>query len=299
MVWVELVIQVSSCRGGATACVWTTCDEVRSQPRASSTGLRPRRPQPREQECPVGINHATVLGTGKSQCPWGSGYVVLLLLTGLPPFIIADALVLLLGVTPAFGTVSPTSCKDGSRYMATGDGRRRRHGLVRCKSNPPTHSHTPVLWTHPIPCPEDTWHKAGILSPQTQWCRLPSQPLFSIPQWGQLDFHLGDTDALWTEGALRLALHCILRATLECISIQLSAPRYFTPDVITFLLSGSKATQSLPSRSKCHTSKILPARACWTTSFPSSPCHHGKRLLNTEGSSRWLRVLAPPFLIHG
>lgn len=35
---------------------------------------------------------------------------------------IADALVLLLGVTPAFGTVSPTSCKDGSRYMATGDG---------------------------------------------------------------------------------------------------------------------------------------------------------------------------------
>jgi hypothetical protein len=47
--------------------------------------------------------------------------VVLLLLTGLPPFIIADALVLLLGVTPAFGTVSPTSCKDGSRYMATSD----------------------------------------------------------------------------------------------------------------------------------------------------------------------------------
>lgn len=35
----------------------------------------------------------------------------------------ADALVLLLGVTPAFGTVSPTSCKDGSRYMATSDGK--------------------------------------------------------------------------------------------------------------------------------------------------------------------------------
>lgn len=45
--------------------------------------------------------------------------MVLHLLTGFPPFIIADALVLLLGVTPAFGTVSPTSCKDGSRYMAT------------------------------------------------------------------------------------------------------------------------------------------------------------------------------------
>ena len=53
----------------------------------------------------------------------GSGYVVLLLLTGLPPFMMADALVLLLGVTPAFGTVSPTSCKDGSRYMATSDGK--------------------------------------------------------------------------------------------------------------------------------------------------------------------------------
>lgn len=55
----------------------------------------------------------------KSQHLRGSGYVVLLLFTGLPPFIIADALVLLLGVTPAFGTVSPISCKDGSRYMAT------------------------------------------------------------------------------------------------------------------------------------------------------------------------------------
>lgn len=49
-------------------------------------------------------------------------------MTGLPPFIIADALVLLLGVTPAFGTVSPTSCKDGSRYMATSD---RKEGVKK------------------------------------------------------------------------------------------------------------------------------------------------------------------------
>lgn len=56
----------------------------------------------------------------------GSGYVVLLLLTGLPPFMIAEALVLLLGVTPVFGTVSPTSCKDGSRYMATSNGLGRK-----------------------------------------------------------------------------------------------------------------------------------------------------------------------------
>lgn len=44
------------------------------------------------------------------------------LLTGLPPFIIAGSLVLLLGGTAALGTVSPTSCNDGSLYMATGEG---------------------------------------------------------------------------------------------------------------------------------------------------------------------------------
>lgn len=54
------------------------------------------------------------------------GYVFLVFVTGLPPFIIADALVLLLGVTPAFGTVSPTSCNDGSRYMATSNGLGRK-----------------------------------------------------------------------------------------------------------------------------------------------------------------------------
>lgn len=110
---------------------------IRLQPRSSrqpraSLGLLPAAPQPREQECLARINHSTVLRTRKSQHLWGSGYVVLLLLTGLPPFIIADALVLLLGVTPAFGTVSPTSCKDGSRYMATsnGLGRKWAAGLV-------------------------------------------------------------------------------------------------------------------------------------------------------------------------
>ena len=53
----------------------------------------------------------------------------------------ADALVLLLGVTPAFGTVSLTSCKDGSRYMATSDGdggggQKRRCYLVRFTHRP-------------------------------------------------------------------------------------------------------------------------------------------------------------------
>ena len=41
------------------------------------------------------------------------------LLTGLPPFITAGSVVLLLGGTVALGTVSPTSCNDGSLYMAT------------------------------------------------------------------------------------------------------------------------------------------------------------------------------------
>ena len=124
MVWVELVVQVSSCSGGATGWRFIHLQSRSSRQQRASIGLLPAAPQPREQECLARINHSTVLRTNKSQHLWGSGYVVLLLLTGLPPFIIADALVLLLGVTPAFGTVSPTSCKDGSRYMATGDGRR-------------------------------------------------------------------------------------------------------------------------------------------------------------------------------
>lgn len=50
------------------------------------------------------------------------GYVLGLLaslLTGLPPFITAGSLVLLAGGAVALGTVSPTSCNDGSRYIAT------------------------------------------------------------------------------------------------------------------------------------------------------------------------------------
>lgn len=79
--------------------------------------------------------------------------MVLLLLTGLPPFIIADALVLLLGVTPAFGTVSPTSCKDGSRYMATRDrkeGRKKRGkgDVTKFSSRVSTRTHRSSL-----PCP--------------------------------------------------------------------------------------------------------------------------------------------------
>lgn len=56
------------------------------------------------------------------------GYVVGLsgLLTGFPPFIIAGSLVLLLGGTAALGTVSPTSCNDGSLYMATEGGDKER-----------------------------------------------------------------------------------------------------------------------------------------------------------------------------
>ena len=55
------------------------------------------------------------------------GYVAGLsgLLTGLPPFITAGSLVLLLGGTAALGTVSPTSCNDGSLYMATRERKQR------------------------------------------------------------------------------------------------------------------------------------------------------------------------------
>ena len=60
--------------------------------------------------------------THTQRAPGRCGYVAGLsgLLTGLPPFITAGSLVLLLGGTAALGTVSPTSCNDGSLYMATG-----------------------------------------------------------------------------------------------------------------------------------------------------------------------------------
>lgn len=60
----------------------------------------------------------------RSRAPARRGYVAGLsgLLTGLPPFMTAGSLVLLLGGTAALGTVSPTSCNDGSLYMATGEG---------------------------------------------------------------------------------------------------------------------------------------------------------------------------------
>lgn len=129
-----------------------------------------------EQKCLARINHSTVLGTSKSQHLWGSGYVVLLLLTGLPPFIIADALVLLLGVTPAFGTVSPTSCKDGSRYMAT---RNRKEGMKKggnemLPSSVPESVHTqtsavcPVLFPWSKAIPLSSCSKAVISCPQTE-----------------------------------------------------------------------------------------------------------------------------------
>ncbi len=52
------------------------------------------------------------------------GYVSSLsgLLTGLPPFMTTGSLVVLLegGPTASLGTASPTSCNEGSRYIATG-----------------------------------------------------------------------------------------------------------------------------------------------------------------------------------
>lgn len=42
------------------------------------------------------------------------------LVTGLPPFMTAGSLVLLLGGADVLGTVSPMSCSEGSLYMATG-----------------------------------------------------------------------------------------------------------------------------------------------------------------------------------
>lgn len=64
------------------------------------------------------------------RCGWrgvGWGYVSSLgsgLLTGLPPFMTTGSLVVLLegGPPASLGTASPTSCNEGSRYIATGGG---------------------------------------------------------------------------------------------------------------------------------------------------------------------------------
>lgn len=57
------------------------------------------------------------------------------LLTGLPPFMTAGSLVLLLGGTAGLGTVSPTSCNDGSRYIATAKHRGRNGQLGKNSLN--------------------------------------------------------------------------------------------------------------------------------------------------------------------
>lgn len=53
------------------------------------------------------------------------------LLTGFPPFMTAGSLVLLLGGADVLGTVSPTSCSEGSLYMATGkaDGKEKQSDM--------------------------------------------------------------------------------------------------------------------------------------------------------------------------
>lgn len=53
------------------------------------------------------------------------------LLTGLPPFMTAGSLVLLLGGADVLGTVSPMSCSEGSLYMATGEADGKEQKAVR------------------------------------------------------------------------------------------------------------------------------------------------------------------------
>lgn len=126
--------------------------EVASQPRASA-GWRPAALHPRAG---MSSKKSPRCARGWSVTPRGeSGYVVLLLLTGLPPFMMADALVLLLGVTPALGTVSPTSCKDGSRYMATGDRTETRPWLGTGMLCPRFCTLEPPAWTEITPSTQE------------------------------------------------------------------------------------------------------------------------------------------------
>lgn len=75
------------------------------------------------------------------------------LLTGLPPFIIAGSLVLLLGATAALGTVSPTSCNDGSLYIAT-EGADKEEEKGRERKNLLSNIYTSHSQLFPLYCPE-------------------------------------------------------------------------------------------------------------------------------------------------
>lgn len=64
----------------------------------------------------------------------GRGYVSSLsgLLTGLPPFMTTGSLVVLFegGPPASLGTASPTSCNEGSRYIATRGGEGEKRTMV-------------------------------------------------------------------------------------------------------------------------------------------------------------------------
>lgn len=75
-------------------------------------------------ECSSGANLWLFLVSGwPGEGKGGRGYVSSLsgLLTGLPPFMTTGSLVVLLegGPPASLGTASPTSCNEGSRYIAT------------------------------------------------------------------------------------------------------------------------------------------------------------------------------------
>lgn len=89
----------------------------------ASGGSCPAAPGPPEEAGGLaGINGSTALGGESVTTPVRVWLCRLTFVDWFASPFMTDALVLLLGVTPAFGTVSPTSCKDGSRYMATSDG---------------------------------------------------------------------------------------------------------------------------------------------------------------------------------
>lgn len=71
-------------------------------------------------------------GGGAESRRWGYVSSLLGLLTGLPPFMTTGSQVVLLegGPPASLGTASPTSCNDGSRYIATGKYRRGREALL-------------------------------------------------------------------------------------------------------------------------------------------------------------------------
>lgn len=125
------------CRAGATH-TWDCRRRESKVPTLRGVGGRSQMPRllPSHSSSSSSSRHT------ESSCGYVAAVGLSGLLTGFPPFMTGGSLVLLLdgavavaaaaaAATATLGTVSPTSCNEGSRYMATGGTVRKKRRLAR------------------------------------------------------------------------------------------------------------------------------------------------------------------------